>query len=107
MHGAARANTLHDLLADVTALVEVQRTILRRLLRQLALADVNAVARPAFRDAMQFERVIANGPRAGVNGRIPHRRRYFWVEPQFVSGDRGVGAYDGNPSVSRCCRALL
>src|SRR5262249_18986024 len=43
MHLATRADTLHDLLANVTAFVEVERLGLAGLLREVAVADVLAV----------------------------------------------------------------
>src|ERR1700722_13788490 len=47
MHCAAGANALDDLLAEVAALGEVQRASLAGFLRQIALAEVDAIARRA------------------------------------------------------------
>ena len=55
MHRAARANALHDLLPDVTALLEMQGALLAGFLRQLALANILAVTRLAAGDAVQFQ----------------------------------------------------
>src|ERR1700753_2401 len=48
MHCAAGANAFDDLLAEVAALGEMQRASLAGLLRQIALAEVDAIARRAF-----------------------------------------------------------
>src|SRR5690349_18937111 len=45
---AARADALDDLLPEVAALGKVQRTCLAGLLRQLAVADIDAVQRRSF-----------------------------------------------------------
>src|SRR5712671_5557774 len=48
------ADTLHDLLADVTTFGKIQGASLSRLLRQLALANVDAKLRHASQHAEFF-----------------------------------------------------
>ncbi len=65
MHIAARANALHDLLADVAALAEIQRMLLPGFLRQVAIAKINAVTRYSPDDAIELEGLAADGRCAG------------------------------------------
>ena len=51
VHAAARANALHNLLAKVAALVEVERPQLRGFLGQVSLHNVDAVGGNALSDA--------------------------------------------------------
>ena len=61
MNLAARPDALHDLLAQITALAEMQRLRLIRFLREKSLADVFAVARLAV-----FQTDYASG--LGIGG---------------------------------------
>src|SRR5438270_13377692 len=66
MHRAARANALHDLLPDVTALLEMQGALLAGFLRQLALANILAITWLAAVDAGQFQGIGTD--RLGASG---------------------------------------
>ncbi len=59
MYVAARANALDNLLADVAALGEVQHMLLAGLLRQVAFAKIDSIARHPARGAIQLKRVAA------------------------------------------------
>src|SRR5271166_3763633 len=64
VHSALRADALHNLLADIAALGEIQRTSLAGFLWQVALADVPAKLRSAACNAEKIQRSSARGPRA-------------------------------------------
>src|ERR1035437_2478627 len=87
---AARADALHDLLAQVATLVEVQRPHLRGLLGQVTLGYVDAVDGNALGNAEGIQRIEAdrNGAR-GANG-VPllgkHNGR--GGDPEFVAGNQ-------------------
>src|ERR1700744_6268247 len=53
----AGADAFDNLLPEVAALVEVERTVLVGFLREIAVGDVDAVERRAFQDAQGFERL--------------------------------------------------
>jgi len=55
MHVAAGADTLHDLLAEIAAFVEVKCASLSCLLGQISIADVGSVARSSFENSQSFE----------------------------------------------------
>jgi hypothetical protein len=92
MHLAAGADALDDLLPDVAALGEVEGLVLLGLLRQIALADVLAVARQAGGDAPEFERLRPYGRRAGRDQRVPEARSIRWRQPDLVAGLAARGA---------------
>ena len=52
---AARANALHDLLAEVASFGEVQGAVLSGFLRELAVADIGAIERGSFEDSQPLE----------------------------------------------------
>ncbi len=54
MHLPARPDALHDLLAKIAALVEVQSVRLVRLLRKVFLRDVATIQRAAFKEPQGF-----------------------------------------------------
>ena len=60
MHLAARADALHNFLAQVAAFIEVQRARLRRFLRQVFLPDVHAKPWHTFQYAQQLEALFWN-----------------------------------------------
>ena len=75
MHIAARPDPLHDLLSQVTALVEVQRAHLRRLLRQVALHHIHSVGGNALGDAKCLQGRAARRFRSRRSQRLPQVTR--------------------------------
>ena len=70
MHLAARSNALDDLLAKVAALRKMQGPRLVCLLREVLIANVDAVTRRSLEEAKLFEVYIAPLDRAGVAQRL-------------------------------------
>src|SRR5581483_11101292 len=91
MHLAAGANALHDLLAEVAALLEIQSLVLLGLLRQLSLADVLTVARNPRPHAEHLQRVSAHRSRTRHSERVPHGCRIRGCNPELVAARHVAG----------------
>src|SRR5215813_12901465 len=78
MHLPSRADALHDLLPDVTAFVEVQGLHLRRLLWQIAVANVLSVVRNASQDPPPLQSLCSYQTGAGA------------LNPFLQPGDAGL-----------------
>src|SRR5581483_2623135 len=79
-----RPDTFHDLLPDVTSLVEVEGPVLLRLLRQIPLADIDTVGRDATLNPVQFQDLEPDRCRACRQRRIPQLPHIFGWDPDLV-----------------------
>ena len=96
----AGANALDDLLADVTALGEIERVLLFGFLRKVALAQIHAVTRHAARNAIPLQRLAADGSRAVRREAVPHCGSLLGGKPDFIAIEVGMGAArDGDSDV--------
>src|SRR5438132_425451 len=96
MDFAARVNALDDLLPHVTSLAEVQRALLRGLLRKVALADVEAIAGPARNDPHLFVGLKTNRFGPCSNQGEPKRGQVGRGNPDLKRWLRRVGTHDGD-----------
>src|SRR5207302_5404838 len=83
MHLSARAYALHNLLANVTALVEVERICLPRLLGQVAVADVLAIIWNAVQHAPHLQRLGAHRLRSCGGQLAPEVVCMCGIDPDF------------------------
>src|SRR5580704_4290700 len=90
MHVAARTNPLHDLLAEVTALGEVERAVLSGLLGQVAVTNVYAVKRCSLQYPQPFEALRLAEDSASVQDCLQKFRWGCLIDPQFVPRDEWV-----------------
>src|SRR5438552_6162485 len=101
MHLAARVDALNDLLADIASFAEVQCAILRGLLRQVALADIDAVAGATCEDTEAFIRFESRRLGARSSERQPKGGQIRNRSPDLKSGKRRIGANDGDAGFSQ------
>src|SRR3984885_14827250 len=104
MHCAAGANAFDDLLAEVAALGEVQRASLAGLLWQIALAEVDAIARGAFQHAQSFRGADTARDGPGGEQNIPQHADAFVGAPQLEAwhgGGVATGELDGHAADAR------
>src|SRR5579864_1583480 len=84
MNCAARSNAFDDLLPDIASLIEVERPLLLRLLRQIALANVDAIGGDARLDAVQFQSLESHGGGACSKQRAPQLLYVLGREPNLM-----------------------
>src|SRR5215469_266925 len=87
MHQTAGAYPLHNLLANIAALSEVQRSLLAGLLRQVALTNISPEARTSAPNPYQLIGVGAGGLGASFYKRIPQLCAVFSGYPYLELGD--------------------
>jgi hypothetical protein len=68
---AARADALHNFLAEIAAFAEMKGTQLRGFLWQIAFGDVDSVQRNPFSNAEGLKRGGAHGGGTGGGERAP------------------------------------
>lgn len=83
MHVAARTNPLDNFLAEITALGKVERAHLVRLLRQVAVANIDAIGRDALEHAQLLERIDTAGGRTRSRQGAPQLRYHARFRPDF------------------------
>src|SRR5205823_8183157 len=84
MYGPSRPDAFHDLLPDITPLTEVKGPVLLRLLRQIPLADIDAIGGDAGLDPLQFKSLESNGGRACRQQGVPQLPYIFSREPDLI-----------------------
>ena len=103
MHVAARADALHDLLAEVAAFGEVQGAGLAGFLREVALVEVNAVARRGFEHAQGLCSAETAGHSASGVQDIPQHADGLVCAPQLEARYEIVGwppvSWTGTPQM--------
>ena len=100
MHGRSGADSLNDLLAEIAALGEIERPGLRCLLGQMAIGDVDAIARRSFEDAEGLDGIDSNWCRPCSRQGFPDRERCARAQPEFKSRTKlaiGVNESDWGP----------
>src|SRR4051794_20989465 len=85
MNLTSRANSLDDLLADVTALYEMECVILGSFLWEVALADICAVLRDALNNTEPLEGLGADWSSSSREQRVPNGGGVIGMNPDLVS----------------------
>src|SRR5712671_2764665 len=94
-------NSLDDLLSDITAFAEVERTVLGSLLRQVAFPNVDAVPRTTRNHSHALVGFVTNRLCTGSNQRKPQSRQIGRGGPDLKGCKWGIGANYGDRSLSQ------
>src|ERR1700722_16328108 len=108
MHVAAGGNPLHYFLAQVAALGEVERAVLRGLLGELAVSSVYAEEGRSLKHPEPLEALRFAEDSVRVQDCLEKLRCCRLARPEFVAWDeRAISMNDGNDGRAPCQRLSL